>query len=428
MVTQTLIATEDVQEAKLETAGGIAYSNFSESISSPETSIVYRHALNDFAKYLRLQGLSIKTADDLMSADNKVIQTRLTQYIVSLKNKGLNWSTLNVRKNALYLFYEMNDIGFDSSFKKKLKKKMGIRTKAKQSDRPYNIKELKQMLQAAPSARMRAICLLFVSTAMRRACMTGLNWGDFEPIELPDNLGKIYKITGYRGDLNDQYEVPCTPEAAIAIDEYRSVLELQGVTITPQTPFLLTENTPVPRRLRPKALSSTLDNFLKSNELRKAGETFLTEAFKKFWDSICIKNKMPHYHKEKMISHRVGLDEHYGRLTWDDLLTEYIPMIQHLTINEQAQKQLVLTKKVNNLQGEQAKAISLLQSKIERLEQQGYVAQPAPPTPYIEGKSRYGPAAYEEDKKRYEHNLQVYNNQQAEEKALDEVLTKVRGA
>lgn len=73
------------------------------------------------------------------------------------------------------------------------------------------------MLSACPRTREKVIVLLLTSTGMRIGAIHILKIGDLQPKDTPQ--GKVYLITVYSSSTKP-YRTPCSPECAIAIDEY----------------------------------------------------------------------------------------------------------------------------------------------------------------------------------------------------------------
>jgi integrase len=369
-----LVQEGEVKPVNLGAVGGVAYSNFIDSIRSPETQGVYKGSLNEFATWVRdNRAVEVNSADDLLKSGSKVAEGWINDYLMDQKKMGKKWSTLNGKRASLFLFFEQNEVDISSSFKRRLKKKMPEKTSYK-GDRPYALFELQRMLQVA-GIRMRFIILMLASTGMRRGGLAGLKFGDVERHDFPEG-GHIYTFWVYRG-TQDEYRAACTPECAIAFDQWQRYLEGQGVTITPQTPLIINERQDVVKPLTSNALGRVIYEFLIAKGFRRKlakaegqqvqglrGEVFLTDGFRKFWDTEMIRHYVPHTQKEKLMGHKIGLDEWYARLTIQDLLKEYVKAIPALTITEQARGQLSLSKQVRELEQEQDVRIKELASRL----------------------------------------------------------------
>jgi site-specific recombinase XerD len=80
------------------------YSNFVNSIKSDVTRRIYEYNLRLFMEFC-----GINKFEDLIGQQNKIIT-----YLMSLREKKLSFNSISTRLNAIYHFYDMNDISFNS--------------------------------------------------------------------------------------------------------------------------------------------------------------------------------------------------------------------------------------------------------------------------------------------------------------------------
>ena len=102
------------------------YSNFINSLKSPETKKNYSYALK---KYMDFH--SMAQYSDLMRADR---EERIKQYVIHLSNKGVSKSWFMLLFASLKNFYEMNDV--EDIKWRKLKRYVG-EEQPKHEDRRY---------------------------------------------------------------------------------------------------------------------------------------------------------------------------------------------------------------------------------------------------------------------------------------------------
>jgi integrase len=160
-------------------------------------------------KYL---GISIDDYDALVSADPKMIQSNVINFIVWCRNtKKLSPSSTKAHIAAVHKFYEMND--FDLRWKK-INNYQGEFYKVVE-DRAYTHEEIKKMLDISSSIRDNAILLLMCSSGIHVGAIGLLRFKDLTFI--PDY--NLYKITVYARYIKDQYFTYCTPEATNAINQ-----------------------------------------------------------------------------------------------------------------------------------------------------------------------------------------------------------------
>ena len=85
------------------------YLNFINSIKSDVTRKIYEYNLKLFLEFC-----GIDKFEDLIGQETKIIP-----YLMSLREKKLSYNSISTRLNAIYHFYDMNDISLN---KKKIKK------------------------------------------------------------------------------------------------------------------------------------------------------------------------------------------------------------------------------------------------------------------------------------------------------------------
>ena len=76
------------------------YSNFVNSIKSDVTKKVYEYNLRLFMEFC-----GINKFQDLIGRQNQIIT-----YLMSLREKKLSYNSISTRLNAIYHFYDMNDV------------------------------------------------------------------------------------------------------------------------------------------------------------------------------------------------------------------------------------------------------------------------------------------------------------------------------
>ena len=84
------------------------YLNFVNSIKSNVTRKIYEYNLRLF-----MQFCGVDKFEDLIGQQNQIIP-----YLMSLREKKLSYNSISTRLNAIYLFYDMNDISLN---KKKIR-------------------------------------------------------------------------------------------------------------------------------------------------------------------------------------------------------------------------------------------------------------------------------------------------------------------
>jgi hypothetical protein len=86
---------------------GSSYQIFVNAIKSPATKAAYINSLKRYMNHLKLTEI-----DDLtrLGADKKVIESQLIDYIMSLRQDGISYNTIQHLVVPIFTFYTRNDI------------------------------------------------------------------------------------------------------------------------------------------------------------------------------------------------------------------------------------------------------------------------------------------------------------------------------
>lgn len=140
----------------------------------------------------------------------KVIEAQLIDYIMSLRNDAISYSTIKFQLAPIFTFYQLNDVTLN---KKKVLRYLGEYRRVTK-DTAHTLDQIRQALQNA-DARMRMIILMLASTGCRIGAPP-LTLGNIT--KLP-NYG-LYKITFYEGTNNEYYPFTTREDAQTGIDSY----------------------------------------------------------------------------------------------------------------------------------------------------------------------------------------------------------------
>ena len=144
------------------------YSNFVNSIKSDVTRRIYEYNLRLFMEFC-----GTNKFEDLIGQQYKIIT-----YLMSLREKKLSFNSISTRLNAIYHFYDMNDISLN---KKKIKMFKGEYTK-RVLDRAYTDKEIKKILDVS-DLRAKTIVLLMASSGLRIGSIPDLRLRNIQKID-----------------------------------------------------------------------------------------------------------------------------------------------------------------------------------------------------------------------------------------------------
>jgi site-specific recombinase XerD len=184
---------------EIQSLKGTAYDSFVNALRSPETKRVYVNSLRRYMKHLKITDI-----DKLVTTNSKVIEAHLIDYVMSLRQDGIAYATIQHLIAPVFTFYQLNDVIVN---RKKVQRYLGEHKRVVK-DKAYSIEQIGQALQNADS-RMRMIILLLASTGCRVGALPSLTLGNLT--KLPD-VG-LYKVTFYEGTNNEYYSF-CTRECA----------------------------------------------------------------------------------------------------------------------------------------------------------------------------------------------------------------------
>jgi site-specific recombinase XerD len=340
--------TTAIHEGK--TTNPSVYDNFVNALRSPETKRVYVNSLKRYMRHVKL------TSPDQLFHDRitpKVIEAHLIDYVMSLRQDGIAYATIQHLMAPVFTFYQLNDVIVN---RKKVHRYLGERKRVVK-DKAYTIEQIGQALQNADQ-RMRMIILILASTGCRIGALPGLTLGNLT--KLPD-VG-LYKITFYEGTNNEYYSF-CTREcASTGIENYLNYRQRCGEKLA----FNQSTNSWEPADTPLIRLSfDATDSFQASRQVKKIGyqglkrsinlhlirsglrqvehptehykrvrkSITLTNGFRKHVISTFIEAGLNHEIRELLVDHATGLDQSYFRPSERQVLEEYLKAEPLLTID-----------------------------------------------------------------------------------------------
>jgi hypothetical protein len=187
---------------------GTSYLNFINAIKAPATKTSYENSLKRYMNPLKL-----KQVDDLLLYTDKprFIESQIIDYIMSLRQSGVSYATIQVLIAPIFTFYQLNDVILN---RRKVHRYLG-EYKRVVRDKAYTTEQNQQALQNADQ-RMRCIILLLASTGCRMGSLPGLVFRNLT--KLPDY--NMYKVTFYEGTSNEYYTFTTRECALTGIDSY----------------------------------------------------------------------------------------------------------------------------------------------------------------------------------------------------------------
>jgi integrase len=212
----------------------ITYQNFINSIRAEETKKKYSHALDKYIEFLGLKKENSLINHDiyrllLEEQDPRIIENKIINYIINLKNEGYSSATISLRLAGIMHFYTMNDIVLN---KKKIGKYLGEHKKTIK-DRAYTREEINKILDACGNLKYKIVVTMMASTGCRVGSITAIKFSDIRYFEKE----KLHQIFFYI-NTKEEYFSFCSRECSKYILEYQEYRERKGETIKPESPLI----------------------------------------------------------------------------------------------------------------------------------------------------------------------------------------------
>jgi hypothetical protein len=351
------------------------YENFIYALKAPETKRQYPHRLDKFLSYLELKGTIPEKCTNLYgiaNSDPKLFQSNIIRFISLQKERimanDISEGTLCNYVKALKLFCNMNDIIINW---KKIGKGLPSE-KHNSEDRIPTIDEIHKLLQH-PDRRLKPIVCVMISSGTRVGSWDHLRWKDVRPIkDHNDNvLAARINLRNTKIDNRDYYSF-ITPEAYYALRDWMEFRMLHGESVTGESWLMrdIWQKTDkvhghriglakYPRKLTSSAIKNMIYEAWKiqgvrvklSSPLKKRHEFKSTHGFRKFFETKCQNAKMNHNNIKLLMDHSLGESQNYHRPSEEELLKDYLNVIDMLTINEENR----LRRKVQKLEIEKSR-------------------------------------------------------------------------
>jgi integrase len=343
-----------------------------DGLKAEQTKEEYTRIFRAFLRYRKNESNSNSSPHQhslsLLQLDPKEIEDIISDYLLSLKQRGLGHSSLRSAKAAIIHFFVINRVQLNhkwiSSF---VPPNESVHT----NDRAYTEEEVRKLLAACSDDRWKVVVLLLAATGMRKGAIPELRIGDLSAINVTVTGISTYKIWVYNRSANDRYYCFATPELKAQIDAYLDYRKRFGEIISPEAPLIREQfDTYDPRTAKqPRPLSVTSFDKAMRRLVSKAGLDYtkgqcqIYNAFRKRVITIMIKAKVDYDTREYLIGHKHsrGLDVNYDRSTEEERFLEWSKSIDFLTVDPTER----LQKEYQELKSEQAQDIATLKAQVQ---------------------------------------------------------------
>ena len=337
------------------------YDKFIISCKSEATKKEYTAALNRF-----MSQYEIKEYEDILKLSVKELEGIVIDYTLSLKKRDLSKGYVTQALAAIKRFLFMNDVVLNWN---KIMQYKGEFTK--KQNKGYSHEQIEKLLQIC-DIRTRAVVLIFCSVGIRAGALPELRIKSLKRFE------DSYQFNIYEG-FNEQYISFCTPECAVAIDNYLSFRKRQGEILNDQsylirTEFDINDLEQIRMESNPVATStirSILWRYMVKSGIREVSHDKHQmknipeiHGFRKFYSTQLVNAELNTEKRWMLEGHNLkGNDNSYVKPTVQDLYDEYSKAINLLTINPENR----LKKRVQELEVDADYLISMMK-RVEDLE------------------------------------------------------------
>ena len=321
----------------------VAYHNFLESFKSEATKKVYVQSFDSFLEFLQQQQQQQELKVLLQQNNQKDIENLIISYILKLRKEGYAYSSINTMIGGITYFFSINDIVLN---KKKISRYMGEHVKTVK-DRAYTREEIKKIFECC-NLKNKIIVSLMTSTGCRIGAIAKLKISDIKYIE-KEKLHQIFFYT----NTKEEYFSFCSYECSKYIIEYIQHRERCGEKINDNSPLirddfqqddLLRAENPKPLTtynltfyIRKILIASGLRNPIKmefrgpKKKMRK--QVAANHGFRKFTMTTMANARISPEIREMLLGHSIGLSTSYYRPTVEEMLNEYLKVVNDLIID-----------------------------------------------------------------------------------------------
>jgi len=339
------------------------YERFVDVIDNEKTRHEYVASLRLFMEHYQ-----VTEYEELLKVSTEQIEDMIIQYILSMKKKSLSEGLITQRCAALRKFFSANRKNLNWDYINQHKGKF----KKKQKLEAYTHEHIQKLLEIC-DIRSRVIVLIFASTGIRIGGLPELRKKQLK------RIGELYQFTIYENE-EEEYITFCTPECAVAIDNYLAYRERAGEVITEESYLIRKEFDSediiqVKSECEPVA-TSTIRNVI-SKRMIKAGlrklehdvdkthrkQIPIDHGFRMFFTSQLVKSKLQPELRWLLEGHSLPKNDNSYVRVKEELPNEYFKAIDLLTINPENR----LRRKVEKLEVE-ASQLQRLQAAVTALE------------------------------------------------------------
>jgi hypothetical protein len=217
-------------------------------------------------------------------------------------------------------------------------------------DRAPSIEEIHKLIEY-PDRRIKAIVYTMCSSGIRLGAWDYLRWGDIIPIKRKDVIIAA-KVRVYAED-EEEYFSFITPEAYRELQKWISYRSNSGEIITDKSWVMrniwdtkrgyMKGLVTAPKKLKSGGVKRLMEDALWTQGLRsklepgrRRHEFQADHGFRKWFKTRCELSGMKPINIEKLMNHSIGISNSYYKATENDLLEDYLKVVDFLTISKES--------------------------------------------------------------------------------------------
>jgi integrase len=362
-------------------------------LGSPESIRQYPQRLKVFFDFLKIKGdikEQAKTFVKRFKGDkNGELEKQLIMFSGYQKervnNKEVSPSTVPNYFKAIKLFCQANRLS--NTVEWKLVSKGIPRGLKSADDRAPTLEEIQKLL-GFPDRRVGPLVLTLVSSGIRIGAFETLKWKHITPIYSKDkNELLAAKILVYPGD-REQYYSFLTPEAYTSLDEWMKYRSTCGEEITKESYVMRDtwetddiEGIQSPKLLNQAAITRLLNRAWQSQKIRtklsigeRRHEFKTAHGFRKYFKTQAEQARIPSIKIELLMGHSLGVSDSYVRFTEEQILEDYLQIVDYLTVNQTIvlvnkslkKQEEVIQASLKEMEGRHRKEMDALHGKYEK--------------------------------------------------------------
>lgn len=353
---------------------------FRAAIKSPWTRDPYERRLINFLNHVNM---SPDEFVSLAKKDPASVEKRLITFISVQKrrveNQQITGATVSNFLKAIRLLLEMNDAYLN--WKKIRRLLPSARRYA--LDRVPTIEEIREIIDAA-DLRGKALTLLLVSSGVREGAIEYFQVQDFSVIERDGRIA-AGRLVIYRCEP-EMHTVFISPEAVHALQKYIRFRRDHNEEIGPTSPLFRDKFDPTKHQyghgksnsiekvvpMTPHAVRQYYNRLLFSIGIRnekKRRHEFSVHSMRKWFKIRCEIGGMKPINVETLLNHSTGISDSYYRPRFEELLSEYLGVVNHLSISNEAslRNELEEMREIKNTAELNNDAVSILSDQVTKL-------------------------------------------------------------